>query len=273
MSGQKHMKHSVRTFGVTYPSSWSQRLYTVLTPLVVVGLLLLLLRYFAVVPFAPNTPISWPYIGGAVLATLARLAIAYAFALVCSVPLAILVAQKAWAERILFPLFDIIESVPVLAFFPLIVIFLLRFGWVSAAAIFIIFLSMLWNMVFNLIGGLKVIPTDIKSAAQVFHIRGFSYIWRILLPASMPYLITGSLLAWAQGWNIIIVAEVLHTYVPGASANLDLYGIGSILVHASASGQNALFAAAIIALVTVIALFNLFIWQRLLHYSERFKFE
>jgi NitT/TauT family transport system permease protein len=131
----------------------------------------------------------------------------------------------------------------------------------------------MWSVVFSLVGGLRVIPQDIRSVGQIFGVRGFSFIEKILLPATVPYLITGSLLAWASGWNIIIVAEVLHTYLPNADQSSDLFGIGSILVHAAANGQQTTFLAAIIVLVIAIALINFFVWQKLLNYAERFKFE
>jgi NitT/TauT family transport system permease protein len=107
----------------------------------------------------------------------------------------------------------------------------------------------------------------------VFGVKGGDYVRRILLPAIVPYAITGSLLAWAQGWNIVIVAEVLHTYIPGGSPSNDLFGIGSMLVNATASGQNGIFIVAILAMVLLIGFLNFFIWQKLLHYAERYKFE
>jgi NitT/TauT family transport system permease protein len=124
-----------------------------------------------------------------------------------------------------------------------------------------------------MVGGLKAIPADIKLAAQAFGLKGFAYIRRVLLPASTPHIVTGSILAWGQGWNIIIVAEVLHTYLPNGTASQDLFGIGSVLVHASTAQQTGVFVGAVLVMTVAIALLNLFVWQRLLHYAERFKFE
>jgi ABC-type anion transport system duplicated permease subunit len=93
------------------------------------------------------------------------------------------------------------------------------------------------------------------------------------LPALFPSLITGSLLAWAAGWNILIVAEVLHTYVPVGQNVGDVFGIGSVLVQASSSGNQSLFIWSIVVIVLAITLINIFVWQRLLKYAERFKFD
>jgi len=132
---------------------------------------------------------------------------------------------------------------------------------------------MLWNIIFSVVGGLHVIPTDIKQAAQIFQITGWRQMKNIIIPAVVPYIITGSLLAWAQGWNIIIVAEVLHTYIYQGTSAQDLFGIGSILVNSSASGERDLFLLAIIVMVIFIGLLNILIWQKLLQYSEKFKFQ
>lgn len=273
MDNRGHIRHSSRHMMVSYPISFWQRIQSALAPIILVIVLFLLLRSFSILPIVSTQDISAPYIGLALLATFSRLLIAYILALACSLPLAILIEKSQLAERILFPLFDVIQSIPVLAFFPIIIIFFLRFGFINGAAIFIIFLTMLFSMIFSLIGGLKVIPTDIKSAAHVFNIHGFALTRRILLPAVVPYLVTGSLLTWAEGWNIIIVAEVLHTYIPGGTCSTDLFGIGSILVNAAAAGQNTLFFAAILTMVGAITVLNFFVWQKLLHYAERFKFE
>ena len=118
-----------------------------------------------------------------------------------------------------------------------------------------------------------MIPQDITDAAHVFGIKGFSYFKKVTLPAIVPQLVTGSILAFAQGWNIIIVAEVLHVYIPGGTNATDLFGVGSVLVHASASGETKVFMLAMFVMVLAIAFLNYFIWQKLLHYAQRFRFE
>lgn len=272
MDNRKHIHHSARHFGFSYPTSLSQRLHAAFTPLIVIAALFAILGVFSIFPIAPAS-VAPGYIGAALLATFLRLLAAYVIALAVSIPLALLVTKNALMERLFLPVFDIVQSVPVLAFFPVVIVFFLQFSFTNAAAIFIIFLSMVWNIVFNLVGGLKVIPSDVKDAAQVFGVKGGRFARQILLPAVVPYLVTGSLLAWAQGWNIIIVAEVLHTYIPGGSAASDPFGIGSLLVQASAQGDHATFVFAILAMILLVAFLNFFVWQKLLHYAERYKFE
>ncbi len=267
----RHIGHHHRKM-VSYTASLAQSIYTLLlVPLLAVVVAVVLLRGVGLA--VPQEQVTLSYLLLALGATFVRLFIAYALALMVSLPLALLVTWSPRAERIFLPLFDIMQSVPVLAFFPVVIVFFVGWGLYSGAAIFILFLSMLWNIVFSLVGGLRVIPQDIPAAAVIFQVRGLSYVRKILLPAVTPYLITGSLLAFAQGWNIIIVAEVLHTYLPGSSTSTDLFGIGSLLVHAAAAGETQVFLWAIAVLVVAIALLNFFVWQKLLAYAERFKFE
>lgn len=255
------------------PKTFFERAQYAIIPVVFVLMLFIGLKAVVLFPLRGGTVMPASYIAGAFFATLARLGIAYVIALLVAVPLVALSRRGPLAEKVLLPFFDVMQSVPVLAFFPLIAGIFLQFGFTDAAAVFVIFLSMLWNIVFSIVAGLKAIPRDISWAAKVFGVKGFAYGRRVLLPAVTPSLVTGSLLAWAQGWNIIIVAEVLHTYIPYGTGADDLYGIGSVLVDSVAAGQVGTFVAAIIFLVGAIALINFFVWQRLLNHAEKYRFE
>ncbi len=269
-----HIHNYHRHLSISYPASLQSRIYSfVVIPFLIVTITLLVIYKFTGFHFTGISFSTIAYVGRALLATFIRLGIAYTLGLVVALPLALVITHNDFAERILLPIFDIIQSVPVLAFFPLIIMIFIYSNFFNGAAIFILFLSMLWNIVFSVVGGLRVIPNDIKSAAQVFHIRGWSYFSEVLIPAIVPYTITGSLLAWAQGWNIIIVAEVLHPYIPGGTSSQDLFGIGSTLVNASATGNQQLFILSIAFMVVGIGLINFFVWQKLLRYAEKFKFE
>lgn len=208
----------------------------------------------------------------ATLSTLFRLSVAYVLALVSAVPLALLVTSTPRMEKILLPVFDIVQSVPVLAFFPIIVLTFIKLNFFDGAAIFILFMAMVWNLVFTMIGGIKTIPDEITLAAAAFKAVGWKKLWNVTLPSILPYIVTGSLLAWAQGWNIMIVAEVLHTYIPRGNVSDDLLGLGSLMVNAIALGQTSIFLATLAVVVILIGVMNFFIWQKLLHLTQRYKF-
>lgn len=244
-------------------------------------IVLMVLVFFLLLAFrlvAPNSPPPVTQLGVgdiflASLSTIYRLFLAYIFALFISVPLALLITANARTEKILLPLFDIVQSIPVLAFLPLVVLVFIKLNLFDGAAIFIVVADIVWSLVFSMVGGLKSIPNDIKAAASVFGASGLNRLWHVTLPAIVPYIITGSFLAWGQGWNVIVIAEVLHNYIPQGSPSQDLFGLGSILVSTAVSGQSSIFVSALITMVAIIGVLNFFVWQKLIHLTERFKFD
>lgn len=209
----------------------------------------------------------------ATYSTLFRLTVAYIFSIILSIPIVLIITKSEKLEKILLPIVDIIQSVPVLAFFPIVVLAFIKVNFLDGAAIFILFVSMIWNIVFSMIGGIKTIPQDINDAAKIFGAKGFKKIIYVTLPSIFPSIITGSFLAWAQGWNISIVAEALHAFVPNGNSSYDLFGLGSLLVNSFSQSKNSIFFAALIAMIIVITIFNFFIWQKLLKLAERYKFD
>lgn len=206
-------------------------------------------------------------------ASLVRLLVAYLLSLLIGIPLGLLAERNHRLESILLPFYDVMESIPVLAFFPIIILFFVHSGFLEGAAVFMLFFSMIWNIAFNTIGGMKVIPADVKAVGKVFGLSPIAQFFSITLPALFPPLITGSILALADGWNILIVAEALHAYAPSSTNAHDLFGIGSILVQAATTGNNPLLFSAMAVLVVAIALVNIFVWQPLLASAERYTFE
>ena len=202
-----------------------------------------------------------------------RLIVAYIFSLIIGVSLGLLTERSKKIEGILLPIFDVLESMPILAFFPVIIILFLKADFLEGAAIFIIFFSMVWNIAFSVVGGLRQTPADIIAVGTIFGMRPIQKLQKLLLPAIFPSMLTGSILAVAQGWNVLIVAEALHAYSPQSAQAHDLFGIGSMLVGASLDGNTSLLIFAMGVLVVAIALVNIFLWQPLLAYAERYKFE
>lgn len=217
--------------------------------------------------------VSWSDIALATLNSFSRMGLAFCFSLIVALPLALFMASAPWRLRLLLPIADIFQSIPVLAFFPVLAAFFVANNAFELAAVFVIFLQMVWNIVFPVVGGLQTIPDDVKSAALVFKVRGLRKLRYITLPALFPFIVTGSLLAWAQGWTIMIVAEVLHTYIPNGTASQDLLGLGSLLVDANAAGKNGVFLATLVAMILLVTLLNLAVWQPLLHLSQKFRFD
>jgi len=212
-------------------------------------------------------------IANGLIQTLARLSIAYVAALCVAIPLALMVDSSPLATKICLPIYDTLQSIPYLIFLPVIVLVFTQVGFLQGATVVLLFLGMLWALVFNLITGLRVVPTEIKNAGHVFGARKFKFFWNVTLPAVTPYLITGSLLAWGAGWNLVIVAEVLHTYLPSTVAVKDVLGIGNVLVTSETTGNSFMFVSALFTIISIVVIMNFFVWQKLLSYAERFRFE
>jgi NitT/TauT family transport system permease protein len=177
-------------------------------------------------------------------------------------------------EHILVPIFDIMQSIPALAFFPIIVIYFIGIFHGSSlglelASIALTMTGMLWYLTFNIIGAILTIPKDIKEAAQVFGLRKLQYIRHILLPAIYPGLVSGSIQAWGGGWNALIVSE----YVIYAGHVYKVPGLGSFLAIAAWEyGSTTLVVVTLITMSLTIIMLNLFIWHRLYERMGKYRF-
>ncbi len=205
------------------------------------------------------------------LYTVLRLAVAYCLSLVLALLAALLVTTSRFAETWLMPVFDILQSVPALAFFPVAVLAFAHLGFVEGSALFILLTGMVWSLLFNIVGAIRAIPRDVKDAARVFGARDLKYVRHVLLPAVFPALVTGSMLAVGAGWNIIIVAE----YINFGTQPIVLPGLGSLLDQAAygPTHNTTLFLSALFSMVITIILLNRLVWHRLLVRAERYKFE
>jgi NitT/TauT family transport system permease protein len=207
----------------------------------------------------------------AAVASLTRLTIAFAVSILLAIGAACLVTSFRRAESLLMPVFDILQSVPVLAFFPAAVVLFARFKFYEGAALFVLVTAMLWPLLFSLVGAVRAIPRDVQYAARVFGARGPRY-WRFLiLPACFPGLVTGSILAFAAGWNIVIVAEFINY----GGFQLSLPGLGSMLDRATQQNppDTTLFLLCLSVMVTVIVAVNRLVWHPLAVKAEQYKFD
>ena len=206
----------------------------------------------------------WPpeakQIPGAMLMSFGRLVIAYAISLAWTVPCALAASESAKFKRILTPLAEIAGAVPATAFFPLIVLFVVRItGGMNLASILLILTGMQWYLLFNLLAGVNSVPEDLKEAARAFGLSRFATWRKLILPAVMPSLITGSLTAWGGGWNALIVSE----YVPFRGQIYTVNGLGALLQVATWAGNGTMILLSLLSMVLVVVLLNRIVWRRL----------
>lgn len=268
------VRHYHNHFRFSYPTSLRRHFFSLLLVLFFTVIAFLLIgKAFLPQPDTRLEEISPLLILDASSNTLLRLAIAYILSLMFSIPAALAITHSENLEKILLPIVDIIQSIPVLAFFPVIVLAFVKFNLLDGAAIFILFISMTWSILFSMVGGIKTIPEDIHEAAKVFGAKGIKKTLYVILPSIFPSIITGSFLAWGAGWNISIVAEALHSFIPNGSRSQDLLGLGSLLVNAFYDSKNSVFLVSLTTMILIITFLNFFVWQKLLHLAERYKFD
>ncbi|QKE65483.1 nitrate ABC transporter permease [Aquipseudomonas campi] len=140
------------------------------------------------------------------LASLQRVALGYLLAVAAGVALGVLIGQSDWAMRGLDPLFQVLRTVPPLAWLPL---SLAGFQDSHPSAIFVIFITAIWPIIINTSVGIRNIPQDYRNVAQVLQLNAWEYFRTIMLPAAAPYIFTGLRIGVGLSWLAIIAAEML----------------------------------------------------------------
>jgi len=141
-----------------------------------------------------------------VFASLQRVALGYAMAAAVGIALGVLVGQSALAMRGLDPIFQVLRTVPPLAWLPL---SLAAFQDGNPSAIFVIFITAIWPVIINTAVGIRNIPQDYQNVAKVLRLNGFEYFHKIMLPAAAPYIFTGLRIGIGLSWLAIVAAEML----------------------------------------------------------------
>ncbi len=139
-------------------------------------------------------------------ASLQRVALGYTLAAFVGIALGVLVGRSIWAMRALDPLFQVLRTIPPLAWLPL---SLAAFRSGPPSAIFVIFITAIWPVIINTAVGIRNIPQDYQNVARVLNFRGFEYFSRIMLPAAAPYIFTGLRIGIGLSWLAIVAAEML----------------------------------------------------------------
>ncbi|MFL1875725.1 nitrate ABC transporter permease [Hansschlegelia beijingensis] len=145
-------------------------------------------------------------LGWQLYASLKRVALGYALAVVAGVALGALVGGSVWAMRGLDPVFQVLRTIPPLAWLPL---SLAAFRDGEPSAIFVIFITAIWPIIINTAVGIRNIPQDYKNVAQVLRLNPLQYFIKIMLPAAAPYIFTGLRIGIGLSWLAIVAAEML----------------------------------------------------------------
>jgi NitT/TauT family transport system permease protein len=202
-----------------------------------------------------------------------RMAAAYTISLLVALLYGRAAAEYRQAEQVLLPLLDVLQSIPILSFLPVV---LLSFSAVlpprvaaELAAIILIFTSQAWNLIFAWYQSLKTLPSELREASAIFHFNGWLRFRTLELPFAAISLIWNSMMSWAGGWFFLMAAEIFTV----GERDFRLPGLGSYLQEAANRGDIAAIAWGLGTLVSVIVVLDQLVWRPLLAWSSRFKLE
>jgi NitT/TauT family transport system permease protein len=208
------------------------------------------------------------------LFSVARLAIAYVVSLAVTLVYGYIAAHNAPAERILIPLLDTLQSIPVLSFLPPVMVLMVtlfpdRQLGVELGSILLIFTGQVWNMTFSTYSSFKNVPQELRETAQVYRLSWWQKFAQIELPYAVIGLAWNSMMSVAGGWFFLMACEM---FVLG-NRDLRLPGLGSYLQTAANAGDTRAILWGIFVMIAVIVLIDQMVWRPIIAWSEKFKFE
>jgi NitT/TauT family transport system permease protein len=208
------------------------------------------------------------------LFSVARISGAYFLSLVVALGYGSLAAHNRKAERLLIPLLDTLQSIPVLSFLPgvmvaMVALFPTRQLGLELGSVLLIFTGQVWNMAFSVYSTTKMIPRDLLDAAHAFRLSWWQRFVQLELPYAAIGLVWNSMMSVAGGWFFLMACEM---FVLG-NRDLRLPGLGAYLQTAANAGDFRAIVWGVAVMVAVIAVMDQVIWRPVIAWSEKFKFE
>ena len=205
--------------------------------------------------------------------SIGRMLGAYLLSLIFSLTYGYMAARHRTAERILMPLLDVLQSVPILSFLPVVLLSLMAVlprGLASEiAAVVLIFTSQAWNMTFSFYQSMTTMPVELREAAAIFRLNPWFRFRTAELPFSALGLVWNSIMSWSGGWFFLMAAEIYNV----GSRDFRLPGLGSYLQTAASAGNMNAVLAGLGALILVIVVLDQIVWRPLLAWADKFKVE
>jgi NitT/TauT family transport system permease protein len=218
--------------------------------------------------------VTWPdlrlLLEGAA-ATFLRVNAALLISAAWTIPVGVAIGLNPKLARIVQPLAQILASVPATAFFPILLIGLVKIGGgLGIGSIALMLLGTQWYILFNVIAGAMSIPSDLREVASLYRFTRWQRWTRLILPGIFPYLITGMVTASGGAWNASVMAEYSHV----KDRTLETIGLGAQIDAATDSGRFAMLLLATIFISLMVVTMNRLVWRKLYRLAEtRFKLE
>ncbi|HLW23497.1 MAG TPA: ABC transporter permease subunit [Steroidobacteraceae bacterium] len=206
--------------------------------------------------------------------TTLRMFAALFFSLLFTFTYATWAAKSERAAKLLVPILDILQSVPILGFISITSVFFLSLapGRVLGAefvAIFAIFTSQAWNMAFSFYQSLRTVPTELTEAAESFHLSRWMRFWQLEVPFALPALIWNMMLSMSGGWFFVVASESITV----GQAHVALPGVGSYIALAIMHKNLTAIGWAILTMLIVILLYDQLFFRPLVAWVDRFRLE
>src|SRR5271169_840436 len=203
-----------------------------------------------------------------------RMLAALFFSLVFTLTYATWAAKSEQAERLLVPLLDILQSVPILGFISITSVFFLslapgRVLGAEFAAIFAIFTSQAWNMAFSFYQSLRTVPTELVEASRSFRLSPWMSFWRVDVPFAMPQLIWNMMMSMSGSWFFVVASEAISV----GNTTVTLPGVGSYIALAIEQQNLKAVGWAIGTMLVVILVYDQILFRPLVAWADRFRFE
>jgi NitT/TauT family transport system permease protein len=200
------------------------------------------------------------------LITLLRVIVLIALATLIWVPVGVWIGLRPKLAERIQPLAQFLAAFPANLAFPVFVVIIVRHGlnanvWLSPLMI----LGTQWYILFNVIAGASAFPTDLREAAGSFHLKGWRWWVKVILPGIFPYYITGAITASGGSWNASIVAEVASW----GDTHLTAAGLGAYIATATEAGDFPRVVLGISVMCILVTLFNRLLWRPLYAFGER----
>ena len=218
--------------------------------------------------------VTWPelklLLEGAV-ATFLRVNAALLISALWTIPVGVAIGFNPKLARFIQPIAQILASVPATAFFPILLIGLVKIGGgLGIGSIALMLLGTQWYILFNVIAGAMSIPSDLREVSSLYHFTRWQRWTRLILPGIFPYLITGMVTASGGAWNASVFAE--YSRMPGRT--LQTIGLGAQIDAATDSGRFPILLLATIFISLMVVTMNRLVWRRLYRLAEtRYKLE
>jgi NitT/TauT family transport system permease protein len=216
------------------------------------------------------SPLALPWYA---LLSVGRMTAAYVLSMVFSLFYGYAAARNRTARTVLMPLLDVLQSVPILSFLPIVLLslsaILPQAFAAELAAIVLIFTSQAWNMTFSFYQSMTTIPTEMREAAAVFRFNPWLRFKIVELPFAAIGLLWNSMMSWSGGWFFLMAAEIFNV----GSRDFRLSGLGSYLQTAANKGDLQAVVLGVTILIVVIVLLDQLVWRPMIAWTDKYKVE